>query len=472
MSIKVCFGKYKGKSIKDMMSDEKYTEWFKSNLDFKLKYPKEWSYIEQRSIKKLSASEHKQMIIVALDDHQIDTLISDAIPNRKYFCLDCKGEVLPKRGKIKKHHYAHKNKTQCEGNSESIQHKTAKYLIHKYFHNMSITQCCIGCNNKKKFEFSDVLHSSEEYSYKKYRIDVALLSDNDVLNYAIEVEHTHKTENNKFYDILMSDTKLLEMTTNEILKYSDEILKKQSVDLNANSVNICKNCKNFGNIKRLYDIDPNLFNGNNDKHLAKSILNQWFYDQGKKGKFGKLSWQANRDCDIFLDYPMVLDKFSEFELLKAFDQLDVYVESTGVEDSQIIDSSVNWDEIFLPNVRQLLEIRSTQYDQGQLEYIISQYKKKNELEFDGWVPTSDMLKKNNINVLYKLDIAIPHKGHIVYGIVIHDGHIDSDTLIKKVREHCFDFPGIEFFSVSVNWILDNMGRIPSSLLIRPIKNYF
>ncbi|MEP1939475.1 MAG: competence protein CoiA family protein [Balneola sp.] len=51
--------------------------------------------------------------------------------NQKFICISCKKPLTAKLGKIKKHHFAHKNKSSC--NKETYLHRIAKYLFYNYY---------------------------------------------------------------------------------------------------------------------------------------------------------------------------------------------------------------------------------------------------------------------------------------------------------------------------------------------------
>ena len=46
-----------------------------------------------------------------------------------YLCPECKAELTIKRGDFRRHHFAHKSLTGCQGNHESFLHKLAKRII-------------------------------------------------------------------------------------------------------------------------------------------------------------------------------------------------------------------------------------------------------------------------------------------------------------------------------------------------------
>lgn len=82
-------------------------------------------------------------IKVAYDINNNFIMIEDALYKNKYFCIDCKKELIVKKGEKIKHHYAHKNKSECTG--ESWQHKYSKLKIIQNINNIKFKFFCKKC---------------------------------------------------------------------------------------------------------------------------------------------------------------------------------------------------------------------------------------------------------------------------------------------------------------------------------------
>lgn len=65
---------------------------------------------------------------VALDGNERVT-INRALRGREYTCLECNGIMIPKKGEIKQHHFAHKSEYSCSG--EGQKHLYVKELIYQ-----------------------------------------------------------------------------------------------------------------------------------------------------------------------------------------------------------------------------------------------------------------------------------------------------------------------------------------------------
>ena len=128
------------------------------------------------------------------------------------FCPVCGQAVLLKLGQIRVHHAAHYEGAVCKTTQpETVIHLNAKYHIQRILSSASsfkIWQYCNGweadsynnkCSsqNKQEFLYLEGWNRVEiEWPYGGYRLDVALLRDENVIG-AIEIMVTHQTEEGK-----------------------------------------------------------------------------------------------------------------------------------------------------------------------------------------------------------------------------------------------------------------------------------
>ena len=200
-------------------------------------------------------------------------MIEDADKKYKYFCFDCDEKLIVRKGKINAHHYSHKSKSDCGG--ETCQHKYCKALISDFFHNIVFCIFCDNCKSLEEIQFEKYEYkSSIEYKFDTYFIDVALINENK-MKCAIEIYHTHKTTDEKYNDIIKDNCKFIEICTSVILFDANNI-KNNICKLKCEN-NKCNKCtdKN-GNIivkqKRLHDLYyGSIFIRNkfNDKYKCK-----------------------------------------------------------------------------------------------------------------------------------------------------------------------------------------------------------
>lgn len=119
-----------------------------------------------------------------------------------YMCPECKREVIPRQGEIRRAHYAHKTtQNPCfyfDRPNESQQHKIAKILLASYLNSgKSILVSSKCCNQTVHYESIRLLEGDTvilEYRdiEGKYVADLAIIN-NGVPRIILEVFHTHKT---------------------------------------------------------------------------------------------------------------------------------------------------------------------------------------------------------------------------------------------------------------------------------------
>ena len=143
----------------------------------------------------------------------------------KYMCIQCNKDVIPKQGKILRHHFAHKSSTSpCNyysHPSESQIHKDAKMLLKQLLnnnYNIKVNRKCICCEKNKKFsinKYDDFTSIYDEYRFEYNNsikiADVACVYDNEP--YCIfEILNTHKTnEENRPSEIQWFEIKAFEL---------------------------------------------------------------------------------------------------------------------------------------------------------------------------------------------------------------------------------------------------------------------
>jgi len=130
---------------------------------------------------------------------------------RRYVCIECKGGLDLRRTTVKAHggrynvpaYFAHERKSStCTGASgESLQHLKSKYMLQKFLgHYDFCLECCEECQDCLGFvtKKSDKVALEERVvlGEKIYVYDV-LISRRGRAAVAVEVFHTHKTEESK-----------------------------------------------------------------------------------------------------------------------------------------------------------------------------------------------------------------------------------------------------------------------------------
>lgn len=169
----------------------------------------------------------------------------------KYICVNCNGELIAKKGKVKAHHFSHKSEGNCS--FESYLHKLAKLKFYEKYRksiennnpfyidytkeftcNSCIkiknirTQCKLE-NKIQKFDLTKRFDLIElEKGTNGFIADVLLKSSSKNEELLIEFAVTHKCEKEKIdsglriIEIQLQNENQLEFIDNNHIKFSDE----------------------------------------------------------------------------------------------------------------------------------------------------------------------------------------------------------------------------------------------------------
>lgn len=177
---------------------------------------------------------------IAYNENKVAIPIELAEKHKTYKCYDCGEDLIPKLGKKKAHHYAHKSDSRCTG--ESWQHIYCKSLITRYYTNMQFLINCKKCSHKSTEIITSDFKPEEEKSCGKYKLDVGF-TNKGIITHAIEIFHTHVTEEEKHKYLLQNSIKMLEIKTSEILKQRDAIIyNRVPVFIACHIDKWCDNC--------------------------------------------------------------------------------------------------------------------------------------------------------------------------------------------------------------------------------------
>ena len=123
---------------------------------------------------------------------------------QNFLCPICDNEVVLKRGKVRRPHFAHKPDTGCSG--EGVRHRVAKQMIYLMYlrtvrtvtTSVTIFRRCPNCSQGVLFsqtpQYDDV---AREVNVGRYRVDVALLRDGIPVS-GIEIRDTHPVDQSKW----------------------------------------------------------------------------------------------------------------------------------------------------------------------------------------------------------------------------------------------------------------------------------
>lgn len=144
-----------------------------------------------------------------------------------YICPDCKSPLIAVKGKIKQHHFRHKDINECQGGLESAIHLAAKQMIvakkqimlPRYVctasikdskgHNQSESMVYLA---KPKIAYFDSVQV--EKSLKGMKVDI--LAENDARYLIIEIFYRHKVDDQKIEKIKNANMSAIEINLSEL----------------------------------------------------------------------------------------------------------------------------------------------------------------------------------------------------------------------------------------------------------------
>lgn len=145
-----------------------------------------------------------------------------------FYCIECKEEVILRKGKVRMPHYAHKpdRETECaggnEGSAETWQHALAKQLVVKCIDKWRFYARCRTCKTVSghivhHFPASEGFFAAEEKPVPPYRIDV-LVTRNGEAHAAIEVHQTHAVDDKKRKDLEARGILVIEVEAESVIE--------------------------------------------------------------------------------------------------------------------------------------------------------------------------------------------------------------------------------------------------------------
>lgn len=173
----------------------------------------------------------------------------------QYHCPSCNAELVLKRGKIQRAHFAHRHEpTSCEFLYETEAHFRAKHRIRELFlagHEMVLHRRCCECFSRlsQNIQSSSASEVRLEYSLPTgHRADVALLDADENLLAVLEIYSTHYVDNEKASALKADNIQWVELDANSVLEseswfpITDELSKS-----------MCGECKRVQRREELVD---------------------------------------------------------------------------------------------------------------------------------------------------------------------------------------------------------------------------
>lgn len=207
-----------------------------------------------------------------------------ATKNTQYKCTCCNELVIFKKGEIKKPHFSHYSKSQCQyydHPNESQIHKEAKLLLcyllnskRKIIINNTCCNCLINIDTEIKYKTC-----SEAYT--EYRVtdndiiniyDVVLLSKNKI-KYIFEIYNTHKQNRNCNNWFEIDATQLINLNIED---------NNETINLNCIRKNIyC--CETFCNKQNFKEILLNFVDKSVTNIIKDNIVIDIYFEKENKG---------------------------------------------------------------------------------------------------------------------------------------------------------------------------------------------
>ena len=154
-------------------------------------------------------------------------------------CLECRGVLIAKKGKIQKHHFQHKTKNYCSGgNPETLLHLIGKMIIKD---NNEIL-----LSDKNYFQYSNAIIEKQLNGFKP---DVVVENDEKEI-WLIEIAVTHFIDESKIEKIQKEQMNCIEIELNKNLIHKDLEAIKNDVLFNPKNRKIINDAKELLNTKK------------------------------------------------------------------------------------------------------------------------------------------------------------------------------------------------------------------------------
>ena len=229
--------------------------------------------------------------------------IREAKKSESFYCISCNECLIVKKGDKNKHHFSHKNTTNCKGSVESLLHIFAKEVIKekaKIFLPLKTIESTLYSEYNSEFEEVVEKHFNKEFNIRdveiekkiensnNYRSDIKCVVDyeNNESELYIEINVTHKTEEKKIEFYKENKKTCIEIDLSEIKNEIDwkiknsknetkEIIKDIKYTIEEYIYDLEKNNNKFNFISQ-YILERNKIDNLIEKNLKK--INNYIFD--------------------------------------------------------------------------------------------------------------------------------------------------------------------------------------------------
>jgi len=134
---------------------------------------------------------------VALDSEGNYVSIFDAEKGQKYFCPECRGEFVVKKGKIRAWHFAHKGNVPSSCGGESAKHHLMKHKLYYLFSKVGRLYIVYFCEKCKSYHYESILVHSVNIEEKVDDVKPDLLITTSKEKIAVEIVHKNPVDSEK-----------------------------------------------------------------------------------------------------------------------------------------------------------------------------------------------------------------------------------------------------------------------------------
>jgi len=188
----------------------------------------------------------------AEDDNGKIVHINNALLGVNYYCPECKGKFIFRKGKIRQQHFSHNHTTSnCTG--EGYLHKTFKKMLLELIKDhinkkipLDINWDCNICKNKHNGNLiGGITDVKDEYNLEICRPDIVLINEAGIIPIIIEIVHKHEPENNVIEYCKRNKTVLIRI---KLVSLDDLKNIENKIMFPTNVIFIDKmNCQNYVN---------------------------------------------------------------------------------------------------------------------------------------------------------------------------------------------------------------------------------
>lgn len=163
---------------------------------------------------------------IALDSKGNYVTILDAEKGSKYFCPECKGEFVVRKGKIRAWHFAHKGEVPSSCKGESAKHALMKHKLYYLFSRIDKAYIVYSCKKCGKYHYKSIsikrVNIEEDVGAVRPDLLITTTKNNKI---AIEVVYRNPVDSEKIEKFKREGISFLEIWCNDNYDFLNEVVK-------------------------------------------------------------------------------------------------------------------------------------------------------------------------------------------------------------------------------------------------------